>query len=448
MRCRWTGIFVVAWVAVGLVALRAEPPQGDAARGEQVLTSRSLLKPAWKAEAYGNAGKLWGETAPDPETQPEAYAEAFRRRYGLNVAPFPNDGLPMGLKRGAYPDGHRGGIQIDCLMCHGGSIGGKSFIGLGNTQLDARRLLEEMTRADGRLLPPTTFVVNSARGTVNAGMFSVVLLSLRNADLSRRLFPINLGARLPELDTPPWWHMARKRTMYYDGRTPADSVRSNMQFLLGEKSLEELKALEPEFRDLLAFFRSLKPPKYPFPIDTARASQGERIFEKTCAKCHGTYGASGEYPGKIVALDTIGTDPARALGLSDKLVAHYNATWLGADHPADPTMTGYQAPPLDGVWASAPYLHNGSVPTLHHLLKSSTRPARFQRPPSTDFAHYDREHVGWTHEVVESPGSLGPEERRFYYDTGRFGLGNGGHNFGDKLSEDERMSVIEYLKTL
>jgi Cytochrome c len=445
----WCRVLIILafWVAVGLIELRAEPPT-SAARGEQVLTARSLLKPAWKAESYAKAGKLWGDGAPDPETQPDSYAEAFRQRYGLNAAPYPNDGLPMGLKKGGYPDGSRGGIQIDCLMCHGGSIGGASYIGLGNTQLDARRLLDELTRADGRLLPPTTFVVNSARGTVNAGMFSAVLLSLRNPDLSRRFFPINLGATLPELDTPPWWNLARKKTMYYDGRTPADSVRTNMQFLLGEKSLEDLKALEPDFRDLQAFLRSLKPPKYPFPIDTTRASSGRRVFEKTCARCHGTYGDSGEYPNKIVALDVIGTDPARALGLSDKLVAHYNATWLGEPHPANPEMTGYQAPPLDGIWASAPYLHNGSVPTVYHLLKSSSRPARFKRPPSTDFAHYDRDQVGWKHEVVESPNSVGAEERQFYFDTTRSGLGNGGHLFGDKLSEDDRMSVIEYLKTL
>jgi len=81
-------------------------------------------------------------------------------------------------------------------------------------------------------------------------------------------------------------------------------------------------------------------------------------------------------------------------------------------------------------------------------LKSSTRPARFLRPPSTDFAHYDREHVGWTFEPVESPQSLGADHKRFVFDSSRFGLGNGGHTFGDGLSEDERQTVIEYLKTL
>src|SRR5262249_51704561 len=147
--------------------------------------------------------------------------------------------------------------------------------------------------------------------------------------------------------------------------------------------------------DVQAFFKSLEPPKYPFAIDSAKAARGEAVFKGTCARCHGTYGPNGEYPNKIVALDVIGTDPARSMGLSDRLVAHYNKTWLGALVPVDTKRAGYQAPPLDGIWATAPYLHNGSVPTLHAVLSSSSRPARFTRPRSTDFADYDTDHVGW-----------------------------------------------------
>ena len=239
--------------------------------------------------------------------------------------------------------------------------------------------------------------------------------------------------------------------MYYDGRTPADSVRTNMQFTMGEKSLDELKALEPAFADIQAYLKSLRPPKYPFPIDIARSERGRAVFARSCVKCHGTYGPEGEYPNVHVDLKEIGTDPARALGMSRKLVEHYNSTWFGANHPGDLEMKGYQAPPLDGIWATAPYLHNGSVPTLHALLKSSERTKVFRRPASTDLTHYDKAHVGW---LVE-PLSAAPDvlrmpapEAKYIFDASRFGLGNGGHTFGDKLSEDDRMAVIEYLKTL
>ena len=444
-------VIVMAWGVTAALGDRADA-ESAVDRGRLALTTTGYLKPAWSDDAYRHAGRLWkpGET-PAPDAEPEAYASAFNRRYGLSPAPYPNDGLPMGLRRGNGPDGTKSGLQIDCLVCHGGSIGGTSYIGLGNTTLDLASLLEEMTLADGRRLPPPLFTLTSARGTVNAGQIAVVLLSLRNSDLSMRKFPLPLGASYPECDVPPWWHMARKLTMYYDGRTDADSVRSIMQFMLGEKSLQDFKDLEPTFGDILAYVKSLKPPPYPFAIDRARADRGKVVFETSCVKCHGTYGPEGRYPNVVVDLKTIGTDPARALAGSERLVAHYNSTWLGAASPVETDgPVGYQAPPLDGIWASAPYLHNGSVPNLALLLDSSARPARFTRPPSTDFVHYDQTRVGWSYETVTGTPSppLPPQKARYIFDTARFGLGNGGHTFGDKLSEEDRMSVIEYLKTL
>lgn len=456
MRARvalWATLTGVAGLALGLSAWGGGPESDSmtpAERGRVALTTKSHLKPAWGNEAYRKAGALWEGGAPDPDQDPEGYAAAFRKRYGLHPAPYLNDDLPMGLRYVKGPDGSKTGIQLDCMVCHGGSIGGTSYVGLGNTQLDLHALLREMTRASGKWLPPSPFVVNSSRGTVNAGMFAAVLLSYRNSDLSIRKFPLPLGANIPELDVPAWWLLGKKKTMYYGGRIDARSVRSNMSFLLGEKTLEQLKELEPTFSDIREYLVSLKPPKYPFPIDRVRADRGQAVFEKTCSKCHGTYGLDGKYPNIIVELKVIGTDPERALGLSERMATHYNSTWLGENEPFEDPVVGYQAPPLDGIWATAPYLHNGSVPTLATLLKSSDRPTRFKRPPSTDFEHYDTTRVGWKFEVVAEPPSpsLTPHEARFIYDTRRFGLGNGGHTFGDKLSDDDRMDVIEYLKTL
>jgi hypothetical protein len=93
------------------------------------------------------------------------------------------------------------------------------------------------------------------------------------------------------------------------------------------------------------------------------------------------------------------------------------------------------------------------VPTLHALLESSTRPSRFTRPPSTDFVHYDKTNVGWKFsevsvEELASIARRSPFQAKFVVDTARFGLKNGGHTFGDDLSEQDRMELIEYLKTL
>src|SRR5205823_5064337 len=134
--------------------------------------------------------------------EPEAYTAAFNRRYGLHPAPYPNNGLPMGLRRASRADGTKTGLTIDCMVCHGGSIGGQSYVGLGNTTLDLHALLADLTRASGRIPFSMGFQLNTTRGVSNAGQVSAILLSLRNSDLSRRLVPLSLGARFPEMDTP------------------------------------------------------------------------------------------------------------------------------------------------------------------------------------------------------------------------------------------------------
>ena len=100
---------------------------------------------------------------------------------------------------------------------------------------------------------------------------------------------------------------------------------------------------------------------------------------------------------------------------------------------------GYIAPPLDGVWITAPYLHNGSVPTLEAVLNSSTRPQYWSR--DFDKPEYDYEKNGWKYTAATS--SL-----KGVYNTTLSGYGNYGHYFGDKLKDKERKAVIEYLKTL
>ena len=101
---------------------------------------------------------------------------------------------------------------------------------------------------------------------------------------------------------------------------------------------------------------------------------------------------------------------------------------------------GYIAPPLDGIWATAPYFHNGSVPTINDVLNSSQRPGFWRRSFRSD--DYDTEKVGWNYTLETT------QQDQNTYNTKLKGYGNGGHTFGDDLSESEREAVIEYLKTL
>jgi mono/diheme cytochrome c family protein len=226
-----------------------------------------------------------------------------------------------------------------------------------------------------------------------------------------------------------------------------------MQFMMHPLTTPaDFTKAEPAFRDVLEYLLSIDPPKYPFPVDEPLAAKGKEVFADHCAKCHGTYGNDWTYPNKVVPLGEIGTDPKRYHNIGPKFGEAYNASWFAKEAPADKPIkptAGYQAPPLDGVWATAPYFHNGSVPTLYDVLNSKARPKVFTRSFCTDEADYDKERVGWRVTACDPPAAKVPAyERRKVYDTTRPGRGNGGHTYGDDLTDADRRAVIEYLKTL
>ena len=90
------------------------------------------------------------------------------------------------------------------------------------------------------------------------------------------------------------------------------------------------------------------------------------------------------------------------------------------------------------------------MPTIADVLDSKSRPKIYTRSYGTDLADYDADKLGWKVRVLDrgADPSMPAGQRRRIYDTTQPGRGNGGHTFGDKLSEEERRAVIEYLKTL
>ena len=165
---------------------------------------------------------------------------------------------------------------------------------------------------------------------------------------------------------------------------------------------------------------------------------------QTCAKCHGSYGGGEKYPNLLIPESVIGTDSLlyKSNYQSSQFVAWFNSSWFAqGDHPArlEP-FSGYIAPPLDGVWITAPYLHNGSVPDLETLLNSKARPRYWSRDFDKPLYNYDN--PGWKYTAHAAP------EGTTVYNTTLPGYGNYGHNFGDRLSNHERKAIIEYLKTL
>src|SRR5947209_1246950 len=113
-------------VLFGLVSAFAlgAGPESAAERGRRYLTERVYIPAIWSRSSYDDLWKRWeGVTA-----KPADYDAAVREVYGLHPAPYPNAGLPMGLREGPRLFGK--GLAVDCLLCHGGSILGQQLIGL------------------------------------------------------------------------------------------------------------------------------------------------------------------------------------------------------------------------------------------------------------------------------------------------------------------------------
>jgi hypothetical protein len=252
-------------------------------------------------------------------------------------------------------------------------------------------------------------------------------------------------------------------------------------------------------------FTGLAAPKWPdiLPkIDIDLAAKGGALYAQLCAGCHlpapntaafwdaKFWQPADDSPGAHLFLDLplipisdVGTDPAQAAGLAARkvssfpflhiktqaygralgdVVANVAQHWYdGQNPPLTPAMqdemngyrpNGIRAPlayrtrPLDGIWATPPYLHNASVPNLYALLSPvSERPRKFWLGSRI----YDPKNVGY---------STDPIEGGFQLDTSRAGNSNKGHEFnngpkgkgviGRLLTDDERYAIIEYLKTL
>ena len=189
---------------------------------------------------------------------------------------------------------------------------------------------------------------------------------------------------------------------------------------------------------LVKYLSELQAPKYPFPIKVDQAQSGKAVFDSNCARCH-----ASERTGSRVPVEEVGTDRERlktwskqAAIESNKVVRNFGIERRGL---VENEPSGYIAQFLDGIWLRAPYLHNGSVPTLRDLLKAvAERPKVFYR----GYDVYDPQNVGFV--------SQGPEAQRIgtKYDVSERASGNQGHEFGVNLSAAEKDALIEYLKSL
>jgi len=225
--------------------------------------------------------------------------------------------------------------------------------------------------------------------------------------------------------------------LHWDGNNNLVTER-NKSAAIGAGASEDSLDLD-SMKRVEDWILDLKPPPFPAErIDQKRAAAGRLLFDRYCAQCHAL---NSKGIGQTEPIEEIGTDPERLNSFTKELSEKMNT--LGTGKPWKFShfrkTNGYASMPLDGAWLRAPYLHNGSVPSLRDLLKpSEERPAIFWR----GYDVYDYQAVGFI--------SSGPDAERegFRYDTSARGNGRQGHEYGTKLAAGEKLDLLEYLKTL
>ena len=235
------------------------------------------------------------------------------------------------------------------------------------------------------------------------------------------------------------WDIDKRTWVHWDGNTKSPIAR-NLLASLGLGAPLHGKRGDLDFamvKRQTDLSESIRPPKYPFAIDKGAARRGEAHFESKCASCHG----GAESDKRLYSIADVGTDPHRAELFTEKQAEGFNKFLaeleaVGYEPPKEfgVRSTGkYWAATLNGVWARSPYLHNGSVRTMQELL---TAPGQRAKNFHRGSQEYDPNQMGYTDGGV------------YVFDTTTDGNSNSGHDYGTKLSAEQKRELMEYLKTL
>ncbi len=241
-------------------------------------------------------------------------------------------------------------------------------------------------------------------------------------------------------DFPAIWNQQAREGLglHWDGGTTDGPFVRNALIAHGAGAPADLLPFD-SLAKIQEFIDTLPPPPYPYEIDEALAAEGKPIFAAECASCHAEGGA---YYGQVMLLDEVGTDPNRVLAATEGAIRASNELGgRGWEVNGNIATGGYINAMLDGIWARAPYLHNGSVPSLRDLLApEDERPSSFY----LGYNVYDQQNVGFVSDVAPRPS----DPSYSVLDTAHGGNGSGGHTYGTQLSAEEKDALIEYLKTL
>jgi len=382
-------------------------------------------------------------------------------------------------------------FTINCLLCHAGVVNGQVVAGLGNSHINQSRPDNPRTQTRGDNFGPYGV------WRLGAMLEDPASKGLKLSKKKTELLKLFRSVELAPVDPQPWWLMKYKTKDYwYADAGPFDAASFSINFTTPHNKMNEVHADHVKVvAKALAFARETQAPLYPGTLDADLVKQGADLFHgrvkprnksgfRTCKNCHGSYEKYSSHsdlsqPGHWTVdynyshvIRNVKTDTAynQVIRKFQPILDHFNGLKEYYDKQGTPELMpsvsvpskdGYVAPPLVGIWASAPYFHNGSAPTIETVLNSKLRPEIWERP-NDDMHAYDLRRVGMEYRelsreefeqsaaAAEGKIFLAPEaaDHSARYDTTEYGHSNTGHTFGDSLAQDERMAIIEFLKSL
>ena len=453
------------------IALEAQTPVQDA-RSFPDIVDHFKYGSIGTEEGVGMPYWIW-------RVLPVVFEDKLPKRPGVGYERlgFLSDNAPHGRPIGtSYLPGRVARVGLNCATCHVGTYRESAsgprqiVVGMPATQMDLQGYANFLTASarDPRF-NYSTLMAAIRKENPRISWFDRLLHRLfvvratRNGILERAranswfdtrppqgvgrvdtFNPYKVLLRLPiddivgTVDLPSLWNQRIRRTMalHWDGNNDLVEERNKSAAIGAGATPDSLDI--PSMTRIEDWILDLRPRAFPEArIDRARAAEGQRVYADACASCHAIDGAQ---IGKVTDIADVGTDSQRLLSFTPELAVRTNTIGRGrpwAFHRFRKT-NGYANMPLDGLWLRAPYLHNGSVPTLRALLFPDERPASFYRA----YDVYD-----WTSVGFVSSGSEA-ESQGVRFDTTLRGNGNGGHLYGTRLTVRQREDLLEYLKTL
>ncbi|NQZ01650.1 MAG: hypothetical protein HRT45_13385 [Bdellovibrionales bacterium] len=325
---------------------------------------------------------------------------------------------------------------VGCVVCHSSRAAGQFVVGLGNKNVDVLRMAKDLHRIetwwDG--FRPDGFRNASYLAVEdNAMNFAKYLSDDRLGNMTQGLVPIAFirgwfyrvqNLEVPEtsrgqVKIPHLWGYGEKRKVgqFCDGFGDGEEVGWAVAVeLAAGQTPEAVRAYYDDVKEAELAMEYFLPPSYPFEHDVELAAQGRKLFEGTCAKCHGTYQRDKKgFPvyksPKWIPWQVVKTDYERLRTNRDEFTKLVETSPLSDIIRIKKNEDGFFAPRLEGVWSRFPYLHNGSVPTIWDLLQpAKKRPKYFALRDAGELERFDTERLGL--KVKRSPASQSRLRRR------------------------------------